>query len=259
MSFLCKIFHIGCAAIPTPKPVPTVIIETPAPQTSGDLNSLMLAASTSTCAKFNFPERGTAPKGFIKGIALSYAREVCFPSKAVNAPLGSADKDALAHYEVAATSANVYALMVGSAMRESSGKWCCGKDASASNSGADTAESGIWQTSFNSRVASPELITIFNDYKTNPHNCFIVYKEGITCSAANLKNWGSGDGYTFQKMAKECPAFSASFAAVTFRTLRKHYGPLNSRAALLRPECVNMFNSVAITVKDNPKLCAELK
>lgn len=238
--------------IPTPVPVPVVV---PAPV--ADLSSLTSLAEKSSCAAYKWKDRGTAPLGYIKGMALAYAREVCFPSKAVNAPLGASDKDVLVHYGLKAEAVNVYAIMMGSGMRESSGKYCEGRDMSANNVTSSSCEAGMFQTSFNSKVSSPELLDIFEDFKNNKHNCLDVFKEKVTCR--DMSNYGTGDGLKFQQMAKDCPAFAVSYAAVTFRTLYKHYGPLIKRAAEYRSECVDMLTAIEIQVKARPELCPLLK
>jgi hypothetical protein len=193
-------------------------------------------------------------------MALSYARELCFPSKIVSATsYGPSDKDVLSHYKLTPDSLNLYTLMIGAGMRESSGKYCEGKDASASNTSSTSAEAGMFQTSYNAFASSPELPILFNEYKNNKHNCLDVFKEGIKCSAASLKNYGSGDGLKYQEMAKTCPAFAVQVGAITFRSLYKHYGPLINKAAEARPECKTMLTEVKAVVDANPGICELLK
>ena len=49
-------------------------------------------------------------------------------------------------------------------MRESSGKYCEGRDKSADNTTAETAEAGLFQTSFNARRSSPLLPKLFAEF-----------------------------------------------------------------------------------------------
>jgi hypothetical protein len=152
---------------------------------------------------------------------------------------------------------HLYALMIGEASRESSGRYCCGKDPSANNTASDTSEAGAWQTSWNSHAASPELVKLFNLYKGTTHpGCFLdTFAKGVTCSTSNWKMWGTGPGVEFQTLAKTCPMFAAEYAAVTFRTIRRQYGPLNTKATKLRPECDAMLKNVQDYVQANPGVC----
>jgi hypothetical protein len=74
-----------------------------------------------------------------------------------------------------------------------------------------------------------------------------------------LKNFGSGPGAEFQRLSKASPAFAAEFAAVTLRNLRKHYGPINTRAAKIKPDCDAMLLQVQAAVDAAPGLCALLQ
>jgi hypothetical protein len=143
-------------------------------------------------------------------------------------------------------------------MRESSGKHCEGRDQSASNSSAQTAEAGLFQTSFSAMSASPLLPKLFPQYSADPNGFLEVFREDVHCSAASLENFGSGDGRDFQRLSKECPAFAAEFAAVGLRHIRKHWGPINTKAAEVRPQCDDMLQQVQAAVDASPEICAQL-
>lgn len=256
---LIALLLTACTKPVEQKPTAPVIVPAQAPTAIALLSSITDDTMFSSCAKYQWKDRGLAPVAFINGMALAYAREVCFPNKVVSSALGDPKKDALAWYGLPASALNVYALMIGSGMRESSGKYCEGRDMSATNTSATSAEAGMFQTSYDSHVASPELDVIFNDYKTNTHNCLNEFKVGARCSKANLDNYGSGDGLKFQQMAKDCPSFTVAYAAVTFRTLKSHYGPLIKKAAEYRMECVDMLKGVEAKIKATPSLCDQLK
>ncbi|MDB4993856.1 MAG: hypothetical protein JWM74_1288, partial [Myxococcaceae bacterium] len=158
---------------------------------------------------------------------------------------------------------HAYTLVLGLGMRESSGAHCAGRDMSASNVSSDTSEAGAWQTSWNSRTASPELPALFDKYKASSSGCLLdTFAEDVTCSAANWQDWGTGvDGLAFQKLEKECPAFAAEYVAVMVRVQggsSGHYGPLRRKAAEVRPECDAMFQEVESFVVQNPSVCAAL-
>lgn len=168
---------------------------------------------------------------------------------------GGGDLDTLRH---------VYTLLLGLGMRESSGEYCCGRDASATNTSSDSAEAGAWQTSYDSHGANAELPKLFALYKTSSHpNCFLdTFKAGISCSASNLKNWGSGEGYAFQALEKDCPAFAAEYAAIMLRVAGGkvgHYGPIRQKAAEIKPECDAMLSKVQSLVLSNESYCDALR
>jgi hypothetical protein len=76
--------------------------------------------------------------------------------------------------------------------------------------------------------------------------------EGVECTPHDLENYGSGDGVQFQKLAKACPAVAVEFAAVGLRNIRKHWGPINQRAAEVRSECDVMLQKVEEEVDKLP-------
>jgi hypothetical protein len=151
---------------------------------------------------------------------------------------------------------HAYTLLIGLGMQESSGKHCCGKDASADNAKAETAEAGAFQTSYNSRLASPLLPPMID----KKEKCYLeVFSEGVSCGEANWKNWGEGKGREYQAKNKACPAFSADYAAIMLRVsggTRGHYGPLRTKRAEIIPACDYMLEQVEKLV--NPELCASL-
>ena len=238
-------------------------------------------AAASSCYAYQWKDRGQAPKGYVKGVALVYARAVCNAGRSDVAVVSKANTgddandaiswfdsnfDALSMSNDAAgvdTLRHAYTLLLGLGMRESSGEHCVGRDASATNTSSESAEAGAWQTSYDSRTRSVELPKLFAKYQADPSGCLLsTFAEGVSCSSSDWKNWGSGaDGLTYQKMNKECPAFAAEYAAVMLRVnggTKGHYGPLRTKAAEIRPECDQMLQKVQAIVEQNPALCASL-
>jgi hypothetical protein len=246
--------------------------------TAEPIDQITRIAAASDVARFSWKNRGVAPAGYIKGMALVYARMYCklkagdaAAVEMAKAKTADADRDALAWYDqiFAAAGMNnglagvdtlrhLFVLLMGLGMRESSGKHCEGRDRSASNITAETAEAGLFQTSFNARGASPLLLTLFAQYSADPSGFVDVFKEGVQCSAASLENFGSGEGKEFQRLSKECPAFAAEFAAVGLRNVRKHWGPITRREAEVRPECDVMLRQVQAVVDASPGICSAL-
>lgn len=231
-------------------------------------------ASASPIAGYNWKNRGKAPAGYTKGMAVSYAK-VYFDLGNQNpnavemakAMTDNAAKDALKHYEEVFqplkmdnskagvdTLRHLFVLMLGLGMRESSGKHCEGRDMAAHNTSAETAEAGLFQTSFNARSASPLMPKLFKDFLANSTPGYLeIFKEGVRCKPANLENFGEGDGREFQRLSKECPFFALEFAGIGLRNIRKHWGPINRRDAEIKPEADAMFLEVQKLV-DQDKL-----
>lgn len=254
---------LGCVS-PVPASSP-ILISTPAPvqtpppvvspaqakiSTSAPLSLIIDAAAKSSCAAYDWKNRGHAPNAYVKGVALVYAKALCQQGRSdlaivTRAGLGDPSTDALAWYGIPSGNRlrQVYTLLLGLGMRESGGRYCCGRDMSANFSSADSAEAGVFQTSWGARRSSGELAKLFAKYQASESGCLLdVFKEGIPCSAGNLKNWGdpSSDGFKWQALTKRCPAFATEYAAILIRVLggtRGEFGPLRKKAAEIRPEC----------------------
>ncbi|MFO1430569.1 MAG: SH3 domain-containing protein [Candidatus Competibacteraceae bacterium] len=241
---------------------------------TGSLDQIIQIANSSAIATYYWNERGYAPRGYIKGMALVFARVYCkllgdnpYAVEMAKADTGDSSRDALSYYanqfdqlgmdndaSGVVTLRHLFVLLLGLGMRESSGRWCEGRDLSANNTTSETAEAGLFQTSWNARSANSLLPQLFNDYRANPAGFLDVFKEGVTVKPQNLQNFGSGDGEEFQRLSKECPAFAAEFAAIGLRNIRKHWGPIIRHEAELRPEADRMFLRVQHAV-DSLNLC----
>jgi hypothetical protein len=245
---------------------------------AGPIDAITGIAARSAIARFFWPpNRGVAPIGYTKGMALVFARVLCKLAagdaaavEMARANTGNATRDALAHYagvfaglgmrnDVSGpdTLRHLFTLMVGHGMQESSGKFCTGQDRSKpENQTADKAEAGLLQTSFDAHSASPLLPVLFANYTANPAGFVEVFREGCSpCKAKDLENFGAGPGRDFQKLSKESPAFAVEFAGVTLRNKRTHYGPINSHAAQVMPDCDAMLREVQDFITASPGSC----
>jgi SH3 domain-containing protein len=241
------------------------------------LNEILQIASTSAIATYNWKNRGVAPRGYIKGMAMVFGRVYCRLKEGDSAALamskantGNRQKDVLAWYaqpfreagmdnETAGPSTlrHLFVLLVGLGMRESSGKYCEGRDRAVSNTSASSAEAGMFQTSFDATSANPLLGQLFEQYLSKPNGFVEIFNEGVRCRASDLQNFGSGKGREFQRLSKECPAFAAEFAALGLRLFRTHWGPINRRQAEVRPECNVMLLQVQNFI-DSEQVCSLL-
>ena len=236
-----------------------------APQESlGLLDEIVQIAATSAIASYRWKNRGLAPRGYIKGMAMVFARVYCRLKAGDPAALemskantGSRRRDALAWYaqqfrdagmdnESAGPSTlrHLFVLLIGLGIRESSGKYCEGRDRAAGNTRGESSEAGMFQTSFDATSAHPLLGELFQRYLSKPFGFVEIFKEGVRCRASDLQNFGSGKGREFQRLSKECPAFAAEFAALGLRLFRTHWGPINRREAEIRAECNVMLLKV---------------
>jgi hypothetical protein len=219
-----------------------------------------------------------APPGYIKGMAMVYARVYCKlkdgdaavtqMAKASTSDVG----DALAWYQKdfqavgmnndrdgADTLRHLFVLLFGLGMHESRGRYCGGRDEMNPNStNAETAEAGLFQTSASAISATPLMQTLFDQYSANPSGFAGVFEEGVSCRRKDFSESGSGTGYKFQQLSKDSPAFAAEFAALGLRTIKSHWGPVHRRQVEIRPECDAMFRRVQETV-ERSSLCAKVR
>lgn len=263
------------AAIDAAPDVPTEPVPTPP---SGPIDQIIRIAAASDIARVFWKDRGIAPPGYIKGMALVFARVLCKlkagdagavdMAKAVTADPG---RDALAWYsdkfaEVGMdndtsgvdTLRHVFVLLIGLGMRESSGKHCEGRDLSANNTSANDAEAGLFQMSFDGMVTASPMPAILQKYSANPAGFLDIFREGVRCSSRSNENFGSGQGRDFQQLCKQCPAFAAEFAAVGLRHNCQQWGPIKRKEAELRPAADAMLRQVQSFVDANPDASAAL-
>ena len=231
------------------------------------IEAITAIASASSIARYQWRNRGRAPAGYINGMAVAYAT-VCLKLYAgdsaaremAKANSHLADKDALSWYagifdghglgndaDGISTLRHLFVLLLGLGMRESSGRFCEGRDRAAKNVSADTAEAGLFQMSWNAHRSSGEIPKLFEHYsaaKGSDLCARAIFAEGVKCSAKNLENYGTGKGRQFQELCKTCPQFAVESAGVGLRHLRKHWGPINRREAEVRVEADEMFFAV---------------
>jgi len=223
--------------------------------------------SASSIFNYSWRDRGKAPKGYTWGMGLAFAQTYLklldhHPAAVEMAKARkNSDKDALNVYRSEYERLNMpneqngpntlrhlYALLLGQGMRESSGKHCEGRDMSADNVQSDTAEAGLFQTSYNAHASSdPEFDALMAEYSTAAMKptCYLdTFAEGVTCSDSDWSNYGSGAGYNFQKLCKECPAFAVETCALTLRNLCNHYGPIVRKETELKREADDMFKAI---------------
>ncbi|MBS0640347.1 MAG: hypothetical protein JSS43_10770 [Proteobacteria bacterium] len=167
---------------------------------------------------------------------------------------------------------HTYVLLLGLGMMESSGKYCEGRDVSQCFVEADSAEAGLFQTSYGARRFSPTLPQLFQTYSGDRSHCLLdVFKGSISCPVRHSHNQqcpnvtndvaGTGPGADWQRLTKICPAFATEYAAVV---LRRHGGPsgefnpIRKRQADVHPACDGMLKRVQTYVQQHPDVCSGL-
>jgi hypothetical protein len=244
---------------------------------SGTMYQIIDIAATSDIAGYRWKDRGPAPVGYITGMAVAFARVYCkwksgdvFAREMAKANTGDESRDALAWYhpefikngmdnsvDGADTLRHLFVLLTGLGMRESSGQYGEGRDMAASNTTGETAEAGLFQTSYNARHGHPLLPKLFENY-ANANELIDVFKAGVRYSDENFENFGRGKGREFQRLTKACPAFAVEFAALGLRNVRTHWGPIVRKEAELRKECDLMLKDVQQAI-DHFDLCRLLR
>lgn len=232
------------------------------------IDEIIQIAAKAEIVKHNWKDRGKAPISYIKGMAVVYGSVLCkflnndpVALEMAKAKTNLPGIDVLAWYDEefrrlgmtndatgVDTLRHLFILLIGLGMRESSGRYCTGRDTTASNTTADTAEAGLFQTSHNAAKAHTLMRWLFNEYLQSRHGCFDIFKQGIKCRPADLENFGEGQGMEFQRLSKDCPAFAAEFAALGLRNLRSHWGPVNRREVEIRVECDELLLDIQSVV-----------
>jgi hypothetical protein len=217
---------------------------------------------------------GTAKLGYYQGMALMFGRLYCRLKNAdpfvkeMAAPLSdNVNKDSLKKFEseflakgMNLVTANekerlryLFVMMFGLGLRESSGRHCCGKDPGANNTGAETTEAGLFQTSYNVRSVSSLLPQIFKNYTQNPKGFLEIFAKDQNCVASNWANYGVGEGRYFQQLSKECPGFTVEFTAVAMRKTSTHWGPIKNTKykAEIRTACNDLLREIEKYINEN--------
>lgn len=255
---------------------------------AADRDAVIEIARDSQCISHNWKQRGVAPPSYIEGMALVFARAACHPERADVREVSAADSghlktDALTVYkdrfaqlgmrndaDGAETLRHSYALLIGLGMMESSGKYCEGRDVSQCFAAADSAESGLFQTSFGVGSSRPVLMALFADYRAGKRDCLLgSFQDHLTCKIRKSHNTacagetsdvsGTGEGADWQRLTKTCPAFAAEYAAVVLRQSggsKGEFNPIRKRQAEVLGVCDSMLADVQTYVENHPEACS---
>lgn len=264
--------------LPLPPPAPPTRPQPPGPSSPTTLPPDVLSrvvdlAGASPVADHPWSGRGAAPAGYVKGVAATFAlvyqkylADDPAATQMARANSGDDDKDALSWYDSnfraigmsnAAPGADalrhLFVLLLGLGMRESSGNCFEGYDVTAASHTSTSAEAGLFQQSYDSFSASPELPRLMAAYQANPTWGFqSIFREGV--AGGMTDSVGSGAGADFQRLCKLSPSFAVEAAAVGLRVLRRHWGPINRKEAELLPAADQMFLQIQDIVEKGNKM-----
>ncbi len=234
------------------------------------VNVIVKIANDSAISRYSWKDRGVLPKGYTAGLAVCFGLAATrlmqgHPTAvlAAQADRNDSDEDALSWYREPLekigmdvseagidTLRALFVLMLGLGARESSGRYCEGRDMSASNVSADTAEASIYQTSWNIRSCSSHIGPLLQDYWANPNGFLPVFRNGVVPDSNDLGNYGTGDGAKYQFLSKFAPAFHVFVTGVGLRYLRQHWGPINRHDAEVKAEANEMLLAVQHYLSD---------
>jgi uncharacterized protein (TIGR02594 family) len=225
-------------------------------------------AENSAIARYNWRDRGQAPYGYTAGIACAFALALRMldeegtrfqraAQEMAQAERDDPDTDVLSWYadqfdglgmsnsrDGVDTLRHLFVLMLGLGPRESSGRYPEGRDMSADNVTSDTAEAGMYQTSWNIATASASIPPLLPAYWSNPNGFLATFQNGVSPDSNDLGNFGTGDGAKYQFLSKYAPAFHAFVTALGLRYRRNHWGPVNREEVELRSDADTMLREV---------------
>jgi hypothetical protein len=215
-----------------------------------------ILVASSGVPEYSWPDRGQPPDGYIAGMCKIFASAITRYREGddattimAQAESGNADKDALTWYhdefadlgmsnerDGIATLRHLFVLMVGLGMRESSGDHWEGRDMSASNTEAETAEASLFQTSWNISGCSDTIDELLDEFWSDPNGFRPTFSRGLSPSSSQLDCYGSGDGAKYQWLSRFSPSFHTLVTGIGLRLLRAHWGPIGRKEVDLNPD-----------------------
>ena len=161
----------GVHGLPEASDYPAVPLEPLPAETQQTIASM---AATSQIAKYDWKNRGVAPRGYMTGMAIAWSTVVrkwmlgnSAALEMARANTHDAGHDALSWYkdifdqhgmvidvDGIDTLRSLFTLLMELGMRETSGRYCCGRDMSADNVTPETCEAGLFRMSQNAFACS---------------------------------------------------------------------------------------------------------
>jgi hypothetical protein len=267
----------------------------PVASANADIKSeIKSIAAVSECSKYSWNDRGVASSGYVNGVAVTYARAVCNTDRPETKLISEAPdrskhaNDGLVAYErkfLELGFKNIssgddarratYAMLIGLGVRESSGRYCEGRDVSMCFTSAESAEAGLIQTSYGASGKSPELRALMKEYQEGKRNCFVAdfggpkmckirFSKNPSCPGFTSETTGAGAGADWQQLTKSCPAFAIEYGAVVLRRLggsgkngtpKGEFGPIRTGSVEIVPACITLLRDVEAIVSKSKDVC----
>lgn len=240
--------------------------------TQKQIDAINDIAQGSAISRYSWEDRNVAPTGYIMGMACCFALALLrlWDGDEAVEDMAQADrnnsKDSLTWYkdefkklkmdnskDGENTLRHLFVLLLGLGMRESSGKYCEGRDMSADNVSADSAECGCLQTSWDSRSCNSKIAVLLDEFSDSPNGFLEQFQFDVEPDSNDLGNYGSGDGARHQFLSKFAPCYHIFMSALVVRYLggeNGHHGPIRRREVELRPEADKMFKAVQAYLED---------
>ena len=246
-------------------------------------STIISIVDNSDIEKTFWANRGKAPYGFYYGMAIMFAKLISrltsndYIAKEITKSLSGYEKyDVLRKYDDVFSElgysnnteenrlTNLFALMFGLGMMESSGRHCCGWDRGKLDGWKGyskpvpptsvNSETGLFQTSYDimdsvSSETRSILKSIMNNYSAGADGLLEYFSKGASCTDLNSENYGEGIGKEFQRLSKEAPAFSVELTAVALRNISGHWNPVikkgdEKRGLQVKKECLELLTVI---------------
>jgi hypothetical protein len=149
------------------------------------------------------------------------------------------------------TMRHVFVLLTSLGMQESRGRYCEGDDTLGSSTD-ETAEVGLFSSSYNATSAIPQYPSLATKY-AGSKALLDIFQEGVDMRKGDSEVSGSGSVLEFQRLSKQCPAFAVEFAALGLRRIKSHWGPVSRRNVEISPACDEMLRKVQALVDEMSK------
>jgi hypothetical protein len=226
-------------------------------------------AAHSPVAQHKWEARGTAPIGYVKGMAVAFGRVYCKLKRGdalavdmARPDIGDDFTDALAHLRAlfvlhgmdnshggVDTLRHLFVVLYALGMRESSGQFSVGRDPGNKNPAASSSEAGLFQVSYDSHGKSLLLDKLIQQYRGST-DFLDIFKEGVSPRTSDLRSDGTGAANEFQNLNKNCPAFAVEYACLALRHVRQYSGPINRKTIEITRVCDELFLAVQRLIDD---------
>lgn len=207
-------------------------------------------AANSSCANYSWKNSGVAPAGYIKGVALSFARSVCRLKKAEQVPSALATilsgassnnplKDALSFFRNKFSNVSVSVDTIG--VDPLRAVYTLGMGFGIKQNGGATCNT---PTNFSAINAFSVLSKLYSEYKSgNSSRCFLdVFNEGTNCTTKS-----------------SCPALATELGMTLLRINPSQFTTVANRNVEVVPACDQLLQDVQNLIEQDPgNVCQDI-